>query len=102
LRLSWQSRPVHRDSHAGLPGRARPLGGRRRYRGRLRSRTGVGGDVEQGTGAVVGGAEGRAGVGMILVIDNYDSFTYNLLQYLGTLGADPVVVRNDAETAEQL
>jgi anthranilate synthase component II len=33
---------------------------------------------------------------MILVIDNYDSFTYNLVQYLGELGADPHVVRNDA------
>ena len=32
---------------------------------------------------------------MILVIDNYDSFTYNLVQYLGELGADPVVKRND-------
>jgi anthranilate synthase/aminodeoxychorismate synthase-like glutamine amidotransferase len=33
---------------------------------------------------------------VILVIDNYDSFTYNLVQYLGELGAEPVVVRNDA------
>jgi anthranilate synthase component II len=33
---------------------------------------------------------------MILVIDNYDSFTYNLVQYLGELGADLRVVRNDA------
>ena len=32
----------------------------------------------------------------ILVVDNYDSFTYNLVQYLGELGADPVVWRNDA------
>ena len=32
----------------------------------------------------------------VLVIDNYDSFVYNLVQYLGELGADPVVVRNDA------
>lgn len=32
---------------------------------------------------------------MILVIDNYDSFTYNLVQYLGELGAEPVVRRND-------
>ena len=35
---------------------------------------------------------------MILVIDNYDSFTYNLVQYLGELGADVQVVRNDAAT----
>jgi anthranilate synthase/aminodeoxychorismate synthase-like glutamine amidotransferase len=33
---------------------------------------------------------------MILVIDNYDSFTYNLVQYLGELGGKPHVVRNDA------
>ena len=33
---------------------------------------------------------------MVLVIDNYDSFTYNLVQYLGELGADPLVRRNDA------
>ena len=33
---------------------------------------------------------------MILVIDNYDSFTYNLVQYLGELGAEPVVHRHDA------
>ena len=32
---------------------------------------------------------------MILVIDNYDSFTYNLVQYLGELGAEPMVRRND-------
>ncbi len=32
----------------------------------------------------------------VLVVDNYDSFTYNLVQYLGELGAEPVVWRNDA------
>ena len=32
---------------------------------------------------------------MILVVDNYDSFTWNLVQYLGELGSDPVVWRND-------
>ena len=32
----------------------------------------------------------------ILVIDNYDSFVFNLVQYLGQLGAEPVVRRNDA------
>src|SRR2546425_13359033 len=35
---------------------------------------------------------------MLLVLDNYDSFTYNLVQYLGELGAEPVVYRNDAVT----
>jgi anthranilate synthase/aminodeoxychorismate synthase-like glutamine amidotransferase len=39
---------------------------------------------------------------MILVIDNYDSFTYNLVQYLGELGAELKVVRNDELTAEQV
>ena len=37
----------------------------------------------------------------ILVIDSYDSFVYNLVQYLGELGADPIVHRNDAVTVEQ-
>jgi anthranilate synthase/aminodeoxychorismate synthase-like glutamine amidotransferase len=39
---------------------------------------------------------------MLLVIDNYDSFTYNLVQYFGELGADPVVKRNDAITADEV
>ncbi len=39
---------------------------------------------------------------MIAVIDNYDSFTYNLVQYLGELGADIRVFRNDQITLEQL
>jgi anthranilate synthase component 2 len=39
---------------------------------------------------------------MILVIDNYDSFTYNLVQLLASAGADPVVVRNDVESVDQL
>ena len=39
---------------------------------------------------------------MVLVIDNYDSFTYNLVQYLGELGATIVVRRNDEATIEQL
>ena len=40
--------------------------------------------------------------GQTLVIDNYDSFTYNLVQYLGELGAEIDVVRNDAETVDEL
>ena len=39
---------------------------------------------------------------MVLVIDNYDSFTYNLVQYLGELGAEVRVVRNDAVSLEAL
>jgi anthranilate synthase component 2 len=39
---------------------------------------------------------------MLLMIDNYDSFTYNLVQYLGELGADVNVYRNDAITLEQI
>ncbi|HYE49283.1 MAG TPA: aminodeoxychorismate/anthranilate synthase component II [Azospirillaceae bacterium] len=38
---------------------------------------------------------------MLLLIDNYDSFTYNLVHYLGELGADVRVVRNDALTAAE-
>ncbi len=37
----------------------------------------------------------------VLVIDNYDSFTYNLVQYLGELGAETEVIRNDAFTKEE-
>jgi anthranilate synthase component 2 len=37
----------------------------------------------------------------VLVIDNYDSFTYNLVQYLGELGAEVIVRRNDAVTPEE-
>ena len=39
---------------------------------------------------------------MILMIDNYDSFTYNLVQYLGELGADVVVHRNDKITLKEI
>ena len=38
----------------------------------------------------------------LLIIDNYDSFTYNLVQYLGELGAEIDVVRNDIETVDEL
>ena len=38
----------------------------------------------------------------VLVIDNYDSFTYNLVQYLGELGAELEVVRNDRATVDEL
>src|SRR5215510_13094086 len=49
----------------------------------MRSRRAVAGDF-------------RGSAAMLLVIDNYDSFTYNLVQYFGELGQDVQVVRNDA------
>jgi anthranilate synthase component 2 len=39
---------------------------------------------------------------MVLVIDNYDSFTYNLVQYLGDLGEQPIVRRNDEITVDEV
>ena len=44
----------------------------------------------------------KRGAGRVLVVDNYDSFTYNLVQYLGELGAEIEVVRNDRATVEEL
>jgi anthranilate synthase component 2 len=49
------------------------------------------------TAAAVGGR-----IPQVLVIDNYDSFTYNIVQYLGELGAQVQVVRNDQCSLEQL
>src|SRR5207247_10559413 len=39
---------------------------------------------------------------MLFVLDNYDSFTYNLVQLFGELGQEPVVYRNDALTVEEV
>ena len=38
---------------------------------------------------------------MLLILDNYDSFTYNIVQYVGELGVSPVVYRNDTLTADE-
>jgi len=59
---------------------------------------------QQGQGYDPGSGVGQEAVvaDMILMIDNYDSFTYNLVQYLGELGADISVYRNDAITVEQI
>src|SRR6185503_10552428 len=98
----WQPRPLHRDPHTRLRRRQGVLGGGRRHRRGLRSRVRVAGDDEQGTRAVARGAARGAGGHVIGVIDNYDSFTYNLVQYLGTLGATPEVWRNDEITVDEL
>ncbi|MCP5688190.1 aminodeoxychorismate/anthranilate synthase component II, partial [Klebsiella pneumoniae] len=39
---------------------------------------------------------------MLLMIDNYDSFTYNVVQYLGELGAEVKVIRNDEITVAEI
>src|SRR5213080_5307779 len=58
-------------------------------------------DVLQGARPHPGPAHGHGGATpVILMIDNYDSFTYNLVQYLGELGAELRVVRNDAVDAD--
>ena len=39
---------------------------------------------------------------MLLILDNYDSFTYNLVQYFGELGVEMKIFRNDAITVEEV
>ena len=95
-----QPRLLHRDPHAGVPRRPRDAAGGGGHRGRLRSRRRGARDGREGGGALRGAAPGgRARV--ILLVDNYDSFTYNLYQYLGELGAEVEVVRNDALTVDE-
>ncbi len=56
-----------------------------------------------GAAATVRSEGGRPGEGLrLLILDNYDSFTYNLVQYFGELGAEVDVIRNDIEEAEIL
>ncbi len=64
--------------------------------GRVRSECG------SRTGSAGANAVAPAGRPHVFVVDNYDSFTYNLVQYLGELGADVTVRRNDETTAEQI
>jgi para-aminobenzoate synthetase component II len=47
-------------------------------------------------------SEGKGGIPMILMIDNYDSFTYNLVQYLGELGQELIIKRNDQTSLEEI
>ena len=55
-----------------------------------------------GSGARALGVTMEGARAMICVIDNYDSFVYNLVQYVGDLGAECVVYRNDEVTIEQV
>jgi anthranilate synthase/aminodeoxychorismate synthase-like glutamine amidotransferase len=57
---------------------------------------------EQGARRATRRGDGEECVVNLLLVDNYDSFTYNLAQYLGELGADVHVERNDAITADQI
>jgi anthranilate synthase/aminodeoxychorismate synthase-like glutamine amidotransferase len=54
------------------------------------------------SGATAAGNYRRAVAPRVVVIDNYDSFVYNLVQYLGELGAEPIVHRHDAVTLADL
>src|SRR5439155_14071646 len=98
----------HRDPHLRLPGRCRLGAGRWRYRRRLRSGLRATGDAEQSASALEcdrsGGERALAGRSnlMLLLIDNYDSFTYNLYQYLSELGAEVIVRRNDRITFDEI
>ena len=58
--------------------------------------------VKQAPRSDPGGEAAARTVTRILIIDNYDSFTYNLVQYLGELGADVEVHRNDAITLDEI
>src|SRR5204863_9361957 len=100
-----RSRHLHHDPHAG-GARWSDLGDRRRrYRGRFGS-GGRGARIRvEGRGHAPGGGPGAAarnGGRMILMVDNYDSFTYNLVQVLAAAGAEVKVLRNDAESAESM
>src|SRR5205823_4767952 len=79
--------------------------GGRRDRGRLRSGGGARGVPEQAARARDGDRAGGGERTMMLLIDNYDSFTYNLAHLFGALGVEVTVLRNDeldAEGAERL
>lgn len=60
----------------------------------------------QGVQAPLGGSDprtaGERGGIKVLMVDNYDSFTYNIVQYFGELGADVTVVRNDEITVDEI
>ena len=95
----------HGDRHPHVPcGRHRARAGGCRHRLRLGARARAGNSkLRRWPSRPRSSARaGPAGGSDAAVIDNYDSFTYNLVQYLGELGADLQVYRNDAITVEEL
>ena len=99
------ARRLHRDPDGRPARRHRAAAGRRRDRRRLRPGGRARRVPAQAGRAGDGDRAGGGAVGMILSIDNYDSFTYNLAHLFGELGAEVVVRRNDAidpDEAERL
>ena len=103
--LPRPARHLHLHPHGRGQGRRRARAGRRRHRRRRAPGLRVRGVAREGARRGARDRAGRAagGLGMkVLVVDNYDSFTYNLVQYLGELGAELHVVRNDAASVDEL
>ena len=103
--LRRRPRHLHLHPHRGGQGRRRARAGGRRHGGRRQARLRVRGVARQGARRGAGDRARRAAGGLavkVLMVDNYDSFTYNLVQYLGELGAEPVAVRNDAASVDEL
>src|SRR5207245_5933771 len=84
-----------RDPHRRDQGPAAARAGGGGHRRGLRSAVGMAGNAAQGARHPEGCGSGFRGGDMIVMLDNYDSFTYNLVQYLGELGAEVRVLRND-------
>ena len=74
----------------------------RGHRGRLRPADRAARDEGEGRGAAAGGRPGEGSADVILVVDHYDSFTYNLVQLIESLGRSTVVVKSDEKPAEEL
>lgn len=64
--------------------------------------SGVRGRRAYSNAVITHGQKGSISNPMILIIDNYDSFVYNLAQYVGELGWEPQVIRNDKTTVEEI
>src|SRR5206468_12449865 len=98
-RVGRRARHVHRDPDGGDRGRRLPYPGRRRHRRRLGPRRRGARNARQGPRAAsrdrARRRRGGAAMTKVLLIDNYDSFTYDLAQAFGSLGAEVSVVRAD-------